>query len=301
LLNSAVAQDATDLYTAGNEWYNKGKYKKALSITDKAIKETPNKSKLYILKGQILYEMNHNTDEFFSYLGKAVEVEPDSPVPLVDRAYYYEQIGQIPNAILDYNDAIKLAKADSSKILIYTNLGGVYQKIQKFDIALENLLKGYEIDSNDIGILNNLAMCLDDLGRRDEATNYMLRIIEIDSTFIGAYINLGFQASLKGEYEKALKYLNKADELKPMEAFTLNNRGYVKLKLNDIKGALKDINNSIKIDPENSYAFRNRALVYLEKKNVEKSCEDLYEAKRLKFSIYFGDEVDSLITKHCIK
>ena len=296
-----MAQSNNDLYATSNQLYQDGKYKKALTLVDKAIKENPNNSKLYALKGQILYEINNDSNEFFSYLSKGVEIEPESPEPLMERGYYYEQIGEYPNAILDYNDALKITNADSTTIMIYTNLGSIYQKIQKTEIAYSNLLKGYQIDSNNIGILNNLAMCLDDLGERDQARKYLLKIIQIDSTFIGAYINLGFQASLNEEFNLALSYLNKANELEPNQPFTLNNRGYVKLKLNDIEGALKDIDKSIEIDPKNSYAYRNRALVYLEKKEIEKACENLYLAKKQGFSIYYGDEVDELIKKKCIK
>jgi tetratricopeptide (TPR) repeat protein len=296
-----MAQNTNDLYTKSNQLYQDGKYKKALPLIDKAIKETPKESKLYALKGQILYEINHDANEFFSYLSKGVEIEPESPEPLMERAYYYEQIGEYPNAILDCNDALKLTTTDSTKVIIYTNLGGAYQKIQKPKIAYMNLLKGYHIDSSHIGVLNNLAMCLDDLGRRDEARKYLLKIIQIDSTFIGAYVNLGFQASLNEEFNLALAYLDKANQLEPEKPFTLNNRGYVKLKLNDLDGALKDINKSIEIDPANSYAYRNRALVYLEKKNLEKSCENLYLAKKKGFSIYHGTEVDELIIKKCIQ
>jgi tetratricopeptide (TPR) repeat protein len=299
--NSIVAQNSDDLYRKSYELFSDGKYKKALPLIDKALKETPKKSKLYALKGQILYEINNDANEFFSYLSKGVEVEPESPAPLIERGYYYEQIGQYPNAILDYNDALKVTNVDSTKVLIYTNLGGAYQKIQKPKIGHDNLMKGYNLDSNNIGILNNLAMCLDDLNRRNDSKKCLLKVIEIDSTFFGAYVNLGFQASLNQEYELALKYLNKANQLQPEQAFALNNRGHVKLKLNDIDGALKDINQSIKLDPNNSYAYLNRALVYIEKKNVEKSCEDLYLAKKLGFSIYYGPEVDELIKEKCIK
>ena len=296
-----IAQNTNDLYTKSKELFKEGKYKKALPLINKAIKETPKKSELYALKGQILYEINQDLNEFFSYLSKGVEIEPDSPAPLIERAYYYEQIGKYTNAILDYNDALKLANKDSATILIHINLGGVYQKIQKPEIAYDNLLKAYKMDSNHIGVLNNLSMCLDDLGKRNEARKCLLKIIDIDSTFIGAYVNLGFQASLNKEFKEALEYLNKANQLDPNQSITLNNRGYVKLKLNDTEGALKDINQSIKLDPNNSYAYRNRALVFLDKKNLEKSCENLYLAKNRGFSIYYGDEVDELIKKNCIK
>lgn len=296
-----VGQTTDELYEKSSQLFDNNEYKKALTTINKAIKEAPDQSKLYQLKGNILYMLNEDINEFFSYLSKGVEVEPDSPFPLINRGGYYEQIGQYPNAILDYKDALKITDVDSIKITIYTNLGAAYQKIQKLEVAHDQLMKGYEIDSNDIGILNNLAMCLDNLNQRDEARVYLHRIIAIDSTLIYPYVNLGFQASLNEEFQLALKYLNKANELDPDEPLTLNNRGYVKLKLEDVRGALKDINRSIELRPDNSYAYRNKALIFIEKEESEKICENLYLAKQLGFANYYGEEVNELIKKHCIK
>lgn len=289
------------LYEESSDYYEAGKYKKALNLINKAISHNDKKSDYYILKGEILYEINQDLEEFFGLLSKATMVEPNSPIPLVTRAYYYEQINKYQDAILDYNDALKLAKEDSIILGIYTNRGGLYTKIQKLDLAYEDLQKAKSIDSNNIGMLNNLALCLDDLGKKEEAYKTLLRMIEIDSLFYPAWINLGFQASLREKYDDALMYLNKADKLKPDEAYTLNNRGYVKFKLNDLDGALKDINRSIELMPSNSYAYRNKALVYLQIGDNQKVCDNLNLAKDYNFSVYYGDEVDELIKTNCLK
>lgn len=280
---------------------NKKKHKKALSTIEKAIALNGKKSTYVITKGQILYEINEDIGEFFSYLGKAVKVEPNSAIPLIERAYYYEKINRFQDAIMDYNDAIKLAKVDSVKKTIYINRGGLFTKLQKPELGYADLTKAQEIDSNDVGMLNNLAIALDDLGRKDECFDALKRIVEIDSVFAPAWVNLGFHASLRERYEEALEYLNQADKLSPNEAYTLNNRGYVKFKLKDIKGALNDINKSIELNSNNSYAYRNKALIYLSEKKMDTACENLQLAKDKGFSLYYGEEVNDLIKKHCIK
>ena len=302
-VRSTYAQSDNDsiLYTKSVKSYDEKKFKKALTYINQAIDKNGSKSTYYSFKGEILYAINHDIDELFSYLTKSVEVEPSSPYPLINRAYFYEQITEIQNAILDYNDALKLAKEDSTIVSIYINRGGLLNKIQKNELAYEDLSKAYQMDSNNIGLLNNYALCLEDLGKKQEAKKTLLRMIEIDSLFVPAWMNLGFQASLRSEFDDALKYLNKADELEPNQPYTLNNRGYVKMKLNDLNGALEDINRSIEIDSQNSYAYRNKALVYIEKEDLDLACENLYLSKKYGFSIYYGNEIEELIKKHCIK
>lgn len=300
-MNPCSAQSDSILFSKSLELFEAEKFKKSLSAINKAIKINNEKSDYYTLKGSILYQINKDIGELFSFLAKAIEVAPKSPTPLLKRALYYEEIQEFQNAILDYNDALKLSVTDSTLIVIYINRGGLFTKIQKPEHAYDDFSKGYLIDSNNIGLLNNFAMCLDDLNLRDEATEKLIRITQIDSTFVPAWVNLGFQASLKEEFQLSLKYLNKANELAPKQPLTLNNRGYAKLKLNDLEGALIDINKSIELDPRNSYAYRNRALLYIEKKDIESTCENLYLAKKHGFALFYGDEVNNLIKKHCIK
>ena len=295
------SQNDSILFEKSIENYNSGKHKKAYSLINQAIEKNSSAADYYIMKGKILYELNEDLGEFFSLLTKAVNTEPTSPKPLITRAYYYEQITKFPEAILDYNDALKLAKHDSTFVQIYINRGGLYSKIQKPQLGYEDLIKAYKMDSTNLGVLNNLAICLDELGKKNESFDVLKKVVEIDPLFVPGWVNLGFQASLREKYSEALTYLNKADSLEPNVAFTLNNRGYVKLKLKDIKGALNDINKSIELDKTNSYAYRNRALVYLEKKELNIACENLYLAKRKGFSLYFGEEVNNLIKNNCLK
>ncbi|OFY91198.1 MAG: hypothetical protein A3K10_15630 [Bacteroidetes bacterium RIFCSPLOWO2_12_FULL_31_6] len=301
IINHFKAQNDSILYENSVELYGEKKYKKALIEINKAIGINDKKAIYVSFKGQILFKINKDTDEFFTYLTKATEIEPNSPLPLIERAYYYEKINEYQNAILDYNDALKKENVDSTLISVYVNRGGVLLKLQKPDLAYEDLSKAYKIDSNNMGVLNNLAMCLEDLGKRKESNKLFLKMITIDSLFFPAWMNLGFQASLKGDYVHALAYLNKANELDPNQPYTLNNRGFVKLNIDDIEGALIDINKSLELDPNNSYAYRNKALLYLKKNDIKLVCENLHLAKKYGFTIYFGEEVDKLIKQHCIK
>ena len=302
VINSNInAQKDSVLFHQSIDFYNNDKPKKALSLINDAIKINDKNANYQILKGKILYEINKDIGEFFSYLTKGVETEPTSPKPLITRAYYYEQIAKVQDAILDYNDALKLAKEDSVFVQIYINRGGLHTKVQRPDLGYEDLMKAYQLDSTNIGMLNNLAICLDDLGKRKESFEILLKIVEINPDFPPGWVNLGYQASLRENYDDALMYLNKADSLSPNQPFALNNRGYAKYKLKDYKGALKDINRSLEIDPSNSYAYRNKALIYIDKKELDTACENLHLAQKKGFSLYYGEEVNELIKKHCIK
>ncbi len=299
--NTLLAQKDKELFDESIEFYNNDKPKKALTLINDAIKINDKVSNYHILKGKILYEINEDVDELFIHVNTGISVEPNSPMPLLTRAEFYEQLLKFQDAIMDYNDALKLAQHDSIKISVYNNRGKLYSKLQKPEIGYEDLMKAYQIDSTDEAVLNNLAICLDRLGKPEESYQILLKATRLKPNFTPNWVNLGFQASLRGKYKDAVIFLNKADSLSPNEPFALNNRGYAKFKLKDYKGALKDINRSIELDPSNSYAYRNKALVYIEKKDLEIACENLYLSQKKGFSLYYGEEVNELIKTHCIK
>jgi len=98
-VNMFIAQNENKHYNKSVELYNAEKYKKSLIEINKAIEQDPNVAQYVSFKGKILYEINEDLAEFFSYLTKAIDIEPNSPIPLINRAYYYEQINEYQDAI----------------------------------------------------------------------------------------------------------------------------------------------------------------------------------------------------------
>ena len=295
----SLAQSNEKLYALTLENIEGKKYKKALSNIEKIIKKD-NQEKYILTKVNVLLLLNTPYKEIITFLNQQITESP-SPSLLIERGSGYQAIYRFQDAILDYSQAIKNAKEDSTLVKALDCRGSLYQKIRKPELSKIDYERAYKIDSNSYSVCNNFSIVLDDLGEFKRAKYLLLKLVEKDSTSFHAVMNLGFFASLHEEYDEALIYLNKALELDPKSAYTLNNISFVKLQLGLTKEALKDVNKSLELNKGNSYAYKNRALIYIALNKKNDACEDLNTAVKYGYTEFFGPEVNELIKTNCIK
>ena len=296
---SPLAQIDEKFYTSAIENINKKQYKKALSNIEKALKKDI-QEKYILTKVSILNLLNTPPREIITFLNQNIGDTPSSDL-LLERGIGYQSIYQFQDAILDFSEAIKNAKEDSTLLKALDCRGSLYQKIRKPELSKLDYERAYKLDSNSYNICNNFSIVLDDLGYTERAKRLLLKLVEKDPTSVHPLMNLGFLASNHKEYDEALLYLNKALELEPNAAYTLNNISFVKLQLGLTKEALKDVNKSLELNKGNSYAYKNRALIYIALNKNSDACKDLNTAIEYGYSEFFGPEVNELIKTNCIK
>ncbi len=98
-----------------------------------------------------------------------------------------EQKGQVAEAILEYQDALKL---DSSAGIHYALSKG-YFKLNKLSLALQHAKSAVKMDSSDVEYNELLAKVFSAARQTDSAETVYQRIISLDSNNVGAYFNLG--------------------------------------------------------------------------------------------------------------
>jgi tetratricopeptide (TPR) repeat protein len=212
---------------------------------------------------------------------------------------YYESGGMIDSAVYMYNMAIKYAVGDTLKYMYLQNRGAAKIGNRNFVGAKEDLEKVLAFNPNEIATLNNIANVYDELGEKNKAISTLKKIIQINPDFVGTYVNLGFCYTEMDSIDLGIKYFNHALTIEPKDGVIYNNRGYAYYKQKNYSAALKDINHSIELYPTNSYAYRNLALVYIATNKMSEACETLNYAIRYGFEQQYGDEVNTLLKKHC--
>lgn len=297
---SAQLKDSTHLIKAYT-YYDESKYDSALYEITHVLTEDSTNPDYFDLSANLHFLLGNLKMAIWD-CSKAIQLAPESHLYYGHRAFYFYSLKMPDNAIRDNDSALKYSGQNDT--LICNNLldrGNAKKMKRDFRGAYEDYIAIYKKDSSNYAALISLGGVLDDLGRNKEAIQYLKKAISLQPDLKEAYGNLGFRYLDDGNYTESIKLFNKVLELEPEDPLGFNNRGFAKYKLKDLEGALKDINKSIQLYPTNSFAYKNRALVYLSLKEYKRACEDLANAKNLGFTQQYGNEVDELINKNCIK
>lgn len=180
---------------------------------------------------------------------------PNSEEALINRAYINYILGNLEEAINDYDTLISLNPQNEE---FYLNRGYLKHISHKREAALKDYDMALKIKPDYTFALNNIGVVLSELGRNEDSLKAYNLAIKIDPNYADAYYNRGNLKTKTEHNEEALEDFNTAIKLKPSDAASFNNRGVVKRKLNYNIGALSDFSIAIKIDPEDITALANR-------------------------------------------
>lgn len=275
-------------------------YEKVLLLADECLASNPHEVSLYEAKSMALSKLDRGYDAL-ALLNQGVQEHPDNPNFLMLRANEYYFNGYFDLSIIDNTTALKYAAADSLKLKILSNLASAKHSKRDFEGAIQDYQAALKIKPNELGALNNIGASYHAIGKKEEALEAYEKALKIDSLYSPTLTSIGFMYAEDGYHRKALTYIDKAVQVEPKEPLNYNNRGYIKYKLGDLEAAEKDVNYSLSLYPQNAYAYRNKALIFIEKKQTTEACEMLTQAIQYGYTVMYGDEVQTLIEKHCQK
>ena len=279
---------------------NDSNYNKAILIYNEVLAEDSANTEAYDKKGFCLEELKDYKNAAANYT-KSIHFNEKGWNAHMLRAILLCKQERYEYSFPDFQAALDNVPTDSMRGHILTDRAGTYATLRSFDKAMEDANEALKYNPRNIYALSIIGMALSETGKNAEAIPFFEKMIEIDSNFMPGYSDLAFAYTKAGEQEKALEINNKILSQDPSQPYALNNRGYSKMELNDLNGALQDINRSIQLMPGNSYAFRNRGLLYIKLKMNDQACDDFQTALKLDFTKRYGNEVEELVKKHCVK
>ena len=113
-----------------------GQYLEARSLVQAIVDKDPNNAHALNFLGYSYLEKNERLDKAFDYISKAVKLRPDDGYIRDSMAWYYFQTGKFQEALVESKKAFELVKSD---VIITKHLGMIYQRLHYFDKAKEFL------------------------------------------------------------------------------------------------------------------------------------------------------------------
>lgn len=170
---------------------------------------------------------------------------------------------------------------------IHNNIGLAYDRIGRFDDAIEELNNALKLDPDYVEVRNNLAVTFDKMKLFDKAVNHLKEAIRQRPDYTEAHCNLGTIYGKQGNYDDAIAELNTALRLNPRFAVARNNLGniYAMSERND--EAAREFKEALNIDPNYPRARSNLGNIYSVMGKHEEALVEFQEA--LKIDPEFAD------------
>jgi Tfp pilus assembly protein PilF len=220
----------------------------------------------------------------FIILNSILEKEPGKdPRVYFHRGRAYEKIDKFDNAIEDYNRAIAL---DPFYYQAYFMRGMVFEKTGRFNDAIEDYSRVIAINPSYYEVYNNRGMLYKKLGQNEKAIEDLIKAIASNPSFDeNTYFNLGYAYAEAGLYDKAILTFDQVITVDPTYTDAYANRAIVYAVIGQRERALDDFNKAIELKPGEAVNYFNRGNFYMTTGRKELAIADFQKACSL------GDQI----------
>jgi len=220
----------------------------------------------------------------FIILNYILEKEPGrDPRVYFHRGRAYEKIGKFDNAIEDYNRAIDL---NLSYYPAYFMRGMAFEKTGRLNDAIEDYSRAIALNPSYYEAYNNRGMLYKKLGQRDKAIEDLVKAIALNPSFDeNAYFNLGYTYAEAGLYDSAILKFDQVITIDPAYTDAYANRAIVYAIIGQRERALDDFNKVIELKPGEAVNYFNRGNFYMTTGRKELAIADFQKACSL------GDQI----------
>lgn len=225
----------------GDTLYNHEDFQAAIKSYSKSIKTGKLKDKeMYaaLYKRAICY---YSTGEFVKALddiNKFIPMHPDSPRPVLLKAFIYRELDDEENQFTFLQQAIDM-QLISPDLLKWR--GNLFLQRKEYARALEDLqmARGMEDDSN---VETLIGLTYYNMEQNDSAMVSFNRSIELDAMYTPAYLYAGSINIEGGNFRLAIEYLNLALRIDPGNKDVLFYKGVALVELERLEEGCKCLN-----------------------------------------------------------
>lgn len=161
---------------------------------------------------------------------------------------------------------------------IHNNLGLAYDKLGRYEEAIDELHAALRLDPDYIEVHNNLAVTYHKMGMTVEAEKELMEAIRQNPGYLEAHCNLGNIYAIQKRNPEALNEFREALRIDPNYASPHNNIGNLFLESGMYEEAIKEFKEALDIDPIFPEAHYGTGLAHYELKNYEKASQAFIKA-----------------------
>ncbi len=256
-------------------------------------RDPENVDALYLLG--VVVQAAGNTDLALSLIGRAVELAPDYPAPLVNLGNVLKQAGRLDEAAEAFAGALSLAPdqiearnnlAHTLLLLghperalsnaetalqqaphlaaVHNTMGNVLAALERLAEAADSFRQAIALTPGDSDALANLADVLQRLGQREEALDACRRSVALDPASADKRNKLACLATELFRFPEALEHFDRALELRPGDPDLISNRGALLQKMGRPQEAVACLEQALQQQPERPDLHWNIALALLQ-------------------------------------
>ncbi len=175
------------------------------------------------------------------------------------RGVTYDKLDRYEEAVEDYSRAIEL---DPTFVYAYNNRGATYERLRKYDRSLDDYTNAIQHNPELAHAFYNRGNVYSKIKKPFEAIQDYSRAQNIDPTIMRVYINRGSEFYILGKHREALTDFTAAIHLDPNYAKAYVNRGVVYDSLRQYDKALMDYSRALQLTPDDAAIYYNRGLTY---------------------------------------
>ncbi len=238
---------------------NKGQYQEALDEGHALLKLVPRNVDVYREMAETYVAMG-DLDKAIEMLDKTVQMQPGSPIRLVNRGLVLLRKGRAQDAALDFQSALAVEpdnfQAHSQLGFMYAQVGAVDDAVYHFEQALER--------TPDIQVGIALGQQLAKAGKWREAAEAFKNVRALDPKNATVMINEAVARTRSGDSKSAIALLREAAALSPDSSVVYDMLAMLLYETGDKEKALEALRKAEVISPGN--AERSKRIAELEGK-----------------------------------
>ncbi|MBI5750812.1 MAG: tetratricopeptide repeat protein [Hydrogenophilales bacterium] len=173
------------------------------------IKRTPKKAELYLERGNVYFQMRDLPKAIADY-DQALRLNDKLDDAYFGRGMAYGPAGELERAIADLSVYLKRHPNSS---LAYTKRGVRYIWKGERDNAFNDLTRAIELDPNNAEAHDDLGVLYAQRGELNQAAQHFATTIRIEPGYQKAHHNMALTLTLGGQLDRALVSINEALQL----------------------------------------------------------------------------------------
>ena len=257
--------EAYDFYLKGLSYVGTGSYLKSdfqngIDLFRKAIKLDPNFALVYAHLSRVQALMywfyydrtEKNVKKVYENAQKSLQLNPNlAEVHLALGDYYYRCKLDYVRAIKEFSEALKIQPNNAEA---FFSLGVVYRRMGKFELAIQNLSKGYNLNPLSTEYPSNLAETYALIRDYSKSISIYKKVIELNPDMSFLKVFFARENILNGDLETASEIMDNIKDKNYLDILS-NEKAYVYILQRKFDAAINNLNSTKKPYENSQFRF----------------------------------------------